>query len=965
MSQLIASTYEIREELGSGGIGTVYLGWHTRLGKKVVLKAEQRTLKTDINELRREVNMLKDLSHTYIPQVYDFIAEENIVYTVMDYIEGKSFDVLLQDSTWAPSQPEIINWACQLLEALCYLHSQPPYGILHGDIKPANVMLTSQGDIRLIDFNIALALGEEGAVQVGHSRGYASPEHYGIDYSTRRSRVTQPVNGVHSTTGERGPILLDVRSDIYCLGATLYHLLTGRLPAEDAKDVIPIRSPQVSPAVADIIQKAMMPDPDERYQTAQEMLEAFEGLHDNDPRTKRHRRHTRIAAAVLTAVFLAGGLSGFVGLQQRERVQMMRAELEAAEKTALAAIARSESAYRRGNRPEAVRAAVEALEALPGQSDAEQFQKFLGEAFSASYTAQAQNALTDALGVYELSDGFQSHLCLDLPGEPLKLVLSPAGTRAAVMADGQAIVFDTESGRQLAALDAERSALAELAFIDEDTLLYAGRGALRAYDLAHSEELWSGQEATAIALSADYAAAAAVCRNDSFAVVYDTRTGSVLQTVDFDGQRQRVPANDILIDGEYNLFALDRDGSRLAVSFDNGALIVYDLRNRAEDLAIFDGSAYTSFSGGFHGKYLALTAWDSAARESIFAVVDMDRKAQTGGFLQKQAMLTQADESGIYLSFGRLLTKLDPETFGETEQAYAEDPILRYEVSPGGSAILTEDGSFALYDGGGNSLGAWRPESAGSFVCMAGEYAAGASKALPELRILRMTDHSGAQVLSYNRDCVHTEARLSAEYDTVMLFRADHFWLYDMTGNLLADVDIPEGEDGRPPYDQQYRRDKSGSRLEVTYYSGQVRSYSAENGRILAETRQDPPDESLQEEFITTQYRIVRGAYGAPEVFDRESGTSVGQLQDSDTLIYVTEVGEYLITEYWSGSSGERYGLLMNQDLEVLARLPGLCDVTDEGVLLFDDMAGHIRKSPIYALDELIGMAKSETEIKS
>ena len=142
-------------------------------------------LKARIGELRREVNMLKQLSHTYIPQVYDFITEEDTVYTVMDYIEGKSMAELLREGGWAPSQAEIIGWARQLLDALCYLHGQPPYGILHGDIKPANIMLTPRGDIRLIDFNIALALGEEGAVQVGHSRGYASPEHYGIDYSTR------------------------------------------------------------------------------------------------------------------------------------------------------------------------------------------------------------------------------------------------------------------------------------------------------------------------------------------------------------------------------------------------------------------------------------------------------------------------------------------------------------------------------------------------------------------------------------------------------------------------------------------------------------------------------------------------------------------------------------------------------------------------------------------------------------
>ena len=182
MARIIANTYEILQEIGSGGGGVVYLGRHLRLGKLVVLKADRRTLSARPEVLRREVDALKNLSHTYIPQVYDFLEDGGVVYTVMDYIEGESLDKPLKRGERFP-QPEAVKWACQLLEALAYLHSRPPHGILHGDVKPANLMLTPQGDIRLIDFNIALALGEEGAVRVGFSRGYASPEHYGTDFS--------------------------------------------------------------------------------------------------------------------------------------------------------------------------------------------------------------------------------------------------------------------------------------------------------------------------------------------------------------------------------------------------------------------------------------------------------------------------------------------------------------------------------------------------------------------------------------------------------------------------------------------------------------------------------------------------------------------------------------------------------------------------------------------------------------
>ena len=177
MSQIIAGIYEIEQQIGAGGGGVVYLGRHLRLDKQVVLKADKRTLNTNPEALRREVDMLKGLSHTYIPQVYDFVQQDGVVYTVMDFIEGESLDKILKRGQ-LPSQPQLIAWACELLEALVYLHSRPPHGILHGDIKPANIMLRPNGSICLIDYNIALALGEDGAVRVGHSRGYANKIQY-------------------------------------------------------------------------------------------------------------------------------------------------------------------------------------------------------------------------------------------------------------------------------------------------------------------------------------------------------------------------------------------------------------------------------------------------------------------------------------------------------------------------------------------------------------------------------------------------------------------------------------------------------------------------------------------------------------------------------------------------------------------------------------------------------------------
>lgn len=120
MAEIIASTYEIIEKIGSGGGGDIYLANHLRLGKKVVLKADKREITTPPELLRREVDVLKELNHTYIPQVYDFFVQDGIVYTVIDYIEGESLDKPLKRGE-VFSQRQAIMWAKQLLSALSYL----------------------------------------------------------------------------------------------------------------------------------------------------------------------------------------------------------------------------------------------------------------------------------------------------------------------------------------------------------------------------------------------------------------------------------------------------------------------------------------------------------------------------------------------------------------------------------------------------------------------------------------------------------------------------------------------------------------------------------------------------------------------------------------------------------------------------------------------------------------------------
>ena len=340
MADLILSTYEIIEKIGSGGGGVVYLANHQRLGKKVVLKADKRKSTTKPEVLRREVDVLKNLSHTYIPQVYDYFVENETVYTVMDYIQGESLDKPLKRGEKF-SQPQVIKWAKQILEALDYLHSpihgDPPKGYVHSDIKPANIMRTPTNDISLIDFNIALALGEENVV--GCSPGYASPEHYGLDYSflsgtsktdnetitlkseTATQTQTITLSGVDSTvTTEKKKITPDVRSDIYSLGATLYHLLSGNKPVKSAIEVQPLSKSEFSPLIVDIITKAMQPNPELRYQSAKEMLVDLRNLRINDSRSRKLKKFITISEVACLSVLVIGAFIGFVGLKRMQTI---------------------------------------------------------------------------------------------------------------------------------------------------------------------------------------------------------------------------------------------------------------------------------------------------------------------------------------------------------------------------------------------------------------------------------------------------------------------------------------------------------------------------------------------------------------------------------------------------------------------------------------------------------------------
>ena len=258
IGEIINGDCQIVEQIGKGGTGEIYKAYHLNLHKYVVVKKIMDGFVGSI-EARAEVDILKQLHHTGLPQVYNFLMIGNNVYTVMEYIEGYDFKYYI-DNGYAFSEQSLWTWLEQLADVLNYLHS---HGILHMDIKPGNIMLTNEGNICLIDFNISMC-GNNTNDLVGMSYAYASPEQ------------VMKWNGITQNTMEAN-IILDARSDIYSLGVSFYHMMTRVEPNPMQQGLILLSaySQYYSKNLITIVSKMMEIDREKRYQSAAKLKQAI------------------------------------------------------------------------------------------------------------------------------------------------------------------------------------------------------------------------------------------------------------------------------------------------------------------------------------------------------------------------------------------------------------------------------------------------------------------------------------------------------------------------------------------------------------------------------------------------------------------------------------------------------------------------------------------------------------------
>lgn len=259
--EVLLNRYEITKVIGKGGMSTVYqakeIGSDRLLAIKDVERSGQAHQQVVVQSLNAEGRMLKQLSNPHLPKIYDIIENENNFMLVMDYIEGESLDkVLIREG--AQPMNRVLDWGMQICEVFAYLHSQPT-PIIYRDMKPANVMLQPNGKLMMIDFGTARTEKVGVAMQADTicigTAGFAAPEQFG---------------GIGQSTA---------RTDIFCLGSTLYNMITGHNPCDRPTGILPLDywNPELANTpLAEIITKCTRNDPNERYQTA---MELYEDLH--------------------------------------------------------------------------------------------------------------------------------------------------------------------------------------------------------------------------------------------------------------------------------------------------------------------------------------------------------------------------------------------------------------------------------------------------------------------------------------------------------------------------------------------------------------------------------------------------------------------------------------------------------------------------------------------------------------
>jgi serine/threonine protein kinase, bacterial len=260
---VLQERFELIHKLGQGGMGAVYLAADRRLStRQWAIKEMSNSAITSplehqqaVEAFRHEAELLAGLAHPNLPQVADYFSENGKYYLVMEFVPGESLLAYIQREGLPRPISEVLDWARQISDVLAYLHSrQPP--VIFRDLKPSNIMLTPQRQVKLVDFGIARVFkpGKDTDTQAFGTMGYSAPEQYGKGQT-------------------------DARSDIYSMGVLLHQLLTGHDPVSTPAGLPPAGqlNPNIPTDLSQAISRATQSDPHARYANMADFRAALDG----------------------------------------------------------------------------------------------------------------------------------------------------------------------------------------------------------------------------------------------------------------------------------------------------------------------------------------------------------------------------------------------------------------------------------------------------------------------------------------------------------------------------------------------------------------------------------------------------------------------------------------------------------------------------------------------------------------
>jgi len=439
--------------------------------------------------------------------------------------------------------------------------------------------------------------------------------------------------------------------------------------------------------------------------------------------------------------------------------------------------------------------------------------------------SEAEMALANALGLYDVTDGFKAHKAISLQSSPSKIVLSPDEKYAAALYPFGLGIYNTETGMEVLTLPTIRSALADVEFLSNDILVFTGRNGIEVFNVAHSESLWQGKKATFLSVSDDKSVIAAVYKDETVATLYSI-DGNEMGLIDFTGRSMNVPVEDSFINPHDTLFALNNNGTKLAVSFADGSLSVFDIVNTREKLLKPKGKTI-HYAGGFYHDTLLFCVVEQEPYYSALTVYDAKNDMIVRRYESETTrFIPHVTTEGFYIAFDNQIMSIDAGTGDVSYAASAANRIEAFSVRGSAFIISENNGTYRFMEKGQ----IYESDYVCHFLYLGKQFALTGSRDANTLRILKNTPPAGNLVFTYDQSYRFSEAKIHQINDRIVFYSYSGLRLYDLAGNTVVEVEFPD------PYQVvNTKYDVESGNIAVLYESA-FRLYNGVNGNLLLET---------------------------------------------------------------------------------------------------------------------------------